>query len=77
MADTSTPEALPVYALQILNAITTSDYIVAQQSGSLGDVGLLPVSTFVNTFISSIAEATEIDSSTITLYTSMGWTPPT
>lgn len=68
---------LPVYALSENTSPTSSDFIVFQSSAQNGDVQLLSVSNFISTFLESYIEATEIDSSTIDLYTSMGWTAPT
>ena len=68
---------LPVYALSENTSPTSSDFIVFQSSAQNGDVQLLSVSNFISTFLESYIEATEIDSSTTDLYTSMGWTAPT
>lgn len=67
---------LPVYQLSEATAPTTSDYLVFQSAASGGDVGLLEISNFINTFLQSYIDQVTIDSSTITLYTAMGWTDP-
>ena len=67
---------LPVYQLSEATAPTTSDYLVFQSSASGGDVGLLEISDFISAFIQSYIDQVTIDSSTITLYTAMGWTDP-
>lgn len=67
---------LPVYQLSGVTAPTTSDMIVFQSSASGGDVGLLQVSDFINTFVPDYSVQIDIDSTTIALYTAMGWTDP-
>lgn len=68
---------IPVYTLAEQTSPTTSDYLVVQSSATNGDVGLLPISSFMTTFIQSYIDQVTVDASTITLYTSMGWTAPT
>ena len=67
---------LPVYQLSEATAPTTSDFLVFQSAASGGDVGLLEISDFISAFIQSYIDQVTIDSSTITLYTAMGWTDP-
>lgn len=67
---------LPVYQLSEATSPTTSDYLVFQSAASGGDVGLLEISNFISTFLESYIEQVTIDSSTIALYTAMGWTDP-
>lgn len=68
---------LPVYSLSENTSPTTSDYIVLQSSATNGDVGLLSISNFMSAFMQSYINQVTIDSTTITLYESMGWTQPT
>lgn len=70
---TSSPEYLPTYSLSVNSSPTTSDYLIAQMSGSNGDTGLINIGTFINTFIQSYIDDSTIDASTITLYESLGW----
>lgn len=67
---------LPVYQLSEITAPTTSDKIVFQSSATNGDVGLLPVSAFISTFLEDYIGQVNIDSTTIALYTAMGWEDP-
>lgn len=67
---------LPVYQLSEATAPTTSDFLVFQSSASGGDVGLLEISNFINTFLQSYIDQVTIDQTTIDLYTAMGWTDP-
>lgn len=67
---------LPVYQLSETIAPTDSDFLVFQSAASGGDVEILQISTFMDTFIQPIADQVTIDASTITLYTAMGWTDP-
>lgn len=73
----NTPTYLPVYQLSQMVTPTDSDYLVVQSAATNGDVGLLPISTFFNSFIQQIVDDTEIDSSVTDFYTGMGWTAPT
>lgn len=67
---------LPVYQLSEASSPTSSDYFVFQSSATGGDVGLLPISTFISTFIQATIDSVAIDSTTIDTYTAMGWTDP-
>lgn len=73
----NSPTYLPVYTLAEMIAPTRNDYLVANASGSTGDVKLITIDTLINTFIQEYMDGSEIDSSTITLYESLGWTQPT
>lgn len=73
----SSPNFLPVYNLPEVTSPTENDYLVTQVSGSSGDVGLLPISQFLNVFMQEYIDQVEIDSTTKALYTAMGWTEPT
>ena len=73
----NTPTYLPVYQLSQMVTPTDSDYLVVQSAATNGDVGLLQISTFFNSFIQQIVDDTEIDSSVTDFYTGMGWTAPT
>lgn len=73
----NSPTYLPVYTLAQMITPTRADYLVANASGSTGDVKLLTIDTLINTFIQDYMDGSEIDSSTITLYESLGWTQPT
>lgn len=67
------PDNLPVYALSEVNAPAETDYIVFQGGATDGDVGLLNIGTFLDTFLREYMDGSVIDSSTITLYESLGW----
>lgn len=73
----NTPTYLPVYQLSQMVTPTDSDYLVVQSAATNGDVGLLPISTFVNTFLQQIIDDTDIDSTVTDYFTSIGWTAPT
>lgn len=73
----STPTYLPVYQLSTMVTPTNADCIVVQSAATGGDVGLLPISTFINTFLKESMDAIEIDDSVKTKYENMGWTEPT
>lgn len=73
----STPTYLPVYSLSEMQSPTTDDYLVVQSAAANGDVALLPISTLISAFFQEYMDDTEIDSSTTTLYASMGWEAPT
>lgn len=73
----STPSYLPVYSLSAMVTPTSSDYLVVQSAETDGDVGLLTISTLIDTFFQETIDNTEIDSSTITKYEAMGWEMPT
>lgn len=67
---------LPVYSLSEASSPTTSDYFVTQSSATNGDVGLLPISTFLSTFIQAYItdDTLEIVDDTVqTLYEGMWW----
>lgn len=66
------PTYLPVYTLPENTSPTVADSIVIQASGNTGDVGLLPISSFIADFANEL-----IDSSTITAFENIGWTAPT
>ncbi len=68
---------LPVYQLSEVITPTTSDYLVFQSSASGGDVELLEISNFIDTFLQSYLDQIPIDQTTIDLYEAMGWTDPT
>lgn len=68
---------LPVYQLSEATAPTTSDYLVTQSAASNGDVGLLPISVFIRSFIQTYIDQVTIDQTTIDLYEAMGWEDPT
>lgn len=68
---------LPVYQLSEAASPTENDYLVFQSSASNGDVGLLPISTFMTTFIQSIIDDITIDSTVLDKYTAMGWVDQT
>lgn len=68
---------LPVYQLSEVITPTTSDYLVFQSSASGGDVELLEISNFIDTFLQSYLDQIPIDQTTINLYEAMGWTDPT
>lgn len=68
---------LPVYTLAEKTSPVNADALVIQSSETNGDVMLLPISSFISTFLQSYIDSTEIDSTTIALYESMGWTQPT
>ena len=67
------PDNLPVYALSEVNAPEETDYFVFQGGSASGDVGLLNIGTFLDTFLREYMDGSTIDSSTITLYESLGW----
>lgn len=67
------PDNLPVYALPEVNAPAETDYLVFQGGSASGDVGLLNIGNFLDTFLGEYIEGSTIDSSTITLYESLGW----
>ena len=67
------PDNLPVYALSEVNAPAETDYLVFQSGAIDGDVGLLNIGTFLDTFLREYMDGSVIDSSTITLYESLGW----
>ena len=67
------PDNLPVYALSEVNVPTETDYIVFQGGSADGDVGLLNIGTFLDTFLREFMDGSVIDSSTTTLYESLGW----
>lgn len=73
----NTPTYLPVYQLSQMVTPTDSDYLVVQSAATNGDVGLLLISTFKNTFLQPIIDDTEIDSTVTDYFTSIGWTAPT
>ena len=73
----NSPTYLPVYTLGEMITPTRDDYLVVNASGNTGDVKLLTIDTLINTFIQDYMDGSEIDSSTITLYESLGWTQPT
>jgi len=73
----TTPTYLPVHTLASELSPTENDYFVFQSSAENGDVKLLGIGTFLNTFLREYMNGSTIDSSTITLYTSMGWEAPT
>lgn len=75
---TTSPTYLPTYSLAELASISSSDSLIVQNtSATESDVKLLPISTFINTFVQEVIDDTTIDDTTITLYTSMGWETPT
>lgn len=63
---------LPVYSLSEDSAPTTSDYLVIQGDLETGDVQLLQIANFIETFADDL-----IDSTTIDAFTSIGWVTPT
>lgn len=67
------PDNLPVYALSEVNVPAETDYLVFQGGSADGDVGLLNIGTFLDTFLREYMDGSVIDSSTITLYESLGW----
>jgi hypothetical protein len=67
----TSPTYLPVYTLPENINPTTDDSIVLQASGATGDVGLLPISSFIEHFADEL-----IDSTTITAFTNDGWVTP-
>lgn len=67
------PDNLPVYALAEVNVPAETDYLVFQGGAVDGDVGLLNIGTFLDTFLREYMNGSTIDSSTITLYESLGW----
>lgn len=67
----TSPTYLPVYTLPENINPTTDDSIVLQASGATGDVGLLPISSFIEKFADEL-----IDSTTITAFTNDGWVTP-
>ncbi len=71
------PPYLPVHSLSVNNSPTRSDYFVGLKSGATGDVGLINIDQFINTFLQETIDSAVIDQSTIDLYTAMGWTAPT
>ena len=73
----NTPTYLPVYKLSSALSPTESDYFVFQSGATGGDVKLLGIGTFLDTFLRETMNNAVIDQSTITLYTSMGWEAPT
>jgi len=68
----NSPTYLPVYTLPENTNPTTADSIVLQASGNTGDVGLLPISSFITHFADEL-----IDSSAITAFENIGWVAPT
>lgn len=64
---------LPVYTLSEVSSPTESDCFVTQVSGANGDVGLLPISSFLNTFLLTYMEGSTIDADVETIYTNIGW----
>lgn len=68
---------LPVYSLAELTSPVEGDYFVVQSSATNGDVALLSITDFLDAFLRDYMDGSTIDSSTITLYTSMGWSAPT
>lgn len=68
----SSPTYLPVYTLPENTNPTASDSIVIQASGTSGDVGLLTVSGFFNSFADLL-----IDPTTVSAFTADGWVEPT
>lgn len=71
----SSPTYLPVHSLSINTSPTKNDYMVAQMSGSNGDVGLIGIDKFISTFLQSYIDDSTLDASTIALYKSLGWEP--
>lgn len=73
----TTPTYLPVKNLSSELAPTESDYLVFQSGAEGGDVKLLGIDVFLDTFLRDTMNAIVIDQSTIDLYTAMGWEEPT
>lgn len=67
---------LPVYSLAEMTSPVDDDYFVMQSSATNGDVALLSITNFLDAFLTEYMEGSTIDASTISLYTSMGWTAP-
>lgn len=67
---------LPVYTLAEQTSPTTSDYLVVQSADTNGDVGLLPISSFLSAFIQAYLtdDTLEVVDDTVqTLYEGMWW----
>lgn len=72
----NTPSYLPVYTLSTELAPTESDYLVIQSGAENGDVKLLGVDTFLDTFLREFMDGSVIDQETKDAYTAMGWEDP-
>lgn len=72
----STPSYLPVYTLSTELAPTESDYLVIQSGADNGDVKLLGVDTFLDTFLREFMDGSGIDAETKATYAAMGWEDP-
>lgn len=64
---------LPVYTLSTVSSPTTSDSMVVQVAGNDGDVGLLPISSFLNAFLAEYMDGSTIDTEVETIYSGIGW----
>lgn len=73
----NSPTYLPVYTLAQMITPTRNDYLVVNASGSTGDVKLLTIDTLINTFFQDYMDDSEIDSTVLDHYRTIGWTDPT
>lgn len=73
----NSPTYLPVYTLAEMITPTRDDYLVVNASGNTGDVKLLTIDTLINTFIQDYMDDSEIDSTVLDHYRTIGWTDPT
>lgn len=73
----NSPTYLPVYTLAQMITPTRADYLVVNASGNAGDVKLLTIDTLINTFFQDYMDDSEIDSTVLDHYRTIGWTDPT